>query len=179
MGFHDDSWLIVVHSRQERTCDRSEKAVLELGRVLPEVPDVAFQVLSKEITGILRKYAVGVHRIMHLDTCNTINDSGLVSHGKDVFDRSVRSKIGKGGARNQWEVRIIYCRGEVSRIDDWIVGARAKLLTTRLSYLESSSAGIKRISQIGCGLPLARSPRCGVGDVNAFAKRNLIVTLRR
>src|SRR5215467_8441288 len=135
MGFHDDSCLVVVESGQERTLDRGEKTILELGRVFPEVPDIAVPVLSKEIKGILRKYAVGVNRIMHLDTSNTINDPGIVSHCKDVFGRSVRSEIGKGGARNERKVRVIYGRGEVSRIDDWVVAAWAKLLTTLLPHL--------------------------------------------
>ena len=179
MGFHDDSCLIVVEAGQERTLDRGEKTILQLGRVLSEVPDIAFPVLSKKIKGILRKFVVGVDRIMHLDTGNTINDSGVVSHGKDVFDPSVRGEISKGCTRNERKVRVIDSRGEVFRIDDWIVAARAKLLTTCLSYLESPLAGIKRISQIGCGLFLARSPRRRVTDVNAFTKRDLIVAPRR
>src|SRR6266496_5548348 len=179
MGLHDDSCLIVVESGQERTLDRGEKTVLQLGRVLPEVPDIAFPVLSKEIKGILRKFALGVDRIMHLDTSNTTNDSGVVSHGKDVSDRSVRSEIGKGCARNERKVRVIYSGGEVSRIDRWVVAVRAEFLTTRLSHLESSLARITRISQIGCGLSLTRCPCCRVSDVNAFTERNLIGTLRR
>src|SRR5215510_11154638 len=149
MGFHDDSWLIVVDSGQERTLDRRQKTVLELGCVLPEIPNITVSVLSKEIKGILRKYIVGIDGIMHLDTCNTVNDSGIVSHSKDVFNRSVRSEIGKGCARNERKVRVINYRCEVSRIDDWVVGARSKLLTTRLPHLESPTAGIKRVSQIG------------------------------
>jgi hypothetical protein len=80
--------------------------------------------LSKEIKGIFRKFAVGEDRIMHLDTSNTINDSGVVSHGKDVFDPSARSEIGKGCARNERKVRVIYSRGEVSRMDDRVVAAQ-------------------------------------------------------
>jgi hypothetical protein len=52
-------------------------------------------------------------------------------------------------------------------------------LTTRLSHLEPSLAGIKRISQIGRGVLVARSPRCRVSDVSAFTKLNLIIALRR
>src|SRR6516162_6734823 len=107
MSFHDDSWLIVVGSGQERTLDRGNKAVLELLRVFPEVPDIAFQVLSKEIQGILSKYAVGKDRIMHLDTSNTINNSRVVSHGKDVFDPSVPTEIGKGCTQNERKVRVL------------------------------------------------------------------------
>src|SRR5207244_247322 len=96
-----------------------------------------------------------------------------------VFDRSVRGEIRKGCARNERKERVIYRRGEVTRIDHWIVAGGAKLLTTLLPHLKSPTAGIKRISQIGCGLLLARSTRCRVSDVNAFTKRNLIVTLCR
>ncbi len=179
MGFHDDSWLIVVDSGQERTLDCGKKAVLKLGRVFSEVPDIAFEILSEEIQGILRKYVVGIDRIMHLDTSNSINDSGVVSYRKDVFDDSVRGEIGKGGARNERKVRVIYSRGEVIPIDRWIVAVRAEFLTTRLSHLEPSLAGIKRISQIGRGLLVARSARCRVSDVSAFTKLNLIIALRR
>src|SRR5215831_5241391 len=107
MGFHDDSWLIVVDSGQERTLDRGEKTVLELGCVLPEIPNITVSVLSKEIKGVLRKYVVSIDGIMHLDTCDTVDDYGIVSHGKNVFNRSVRSEIGKGRARNQRKVRVI------------------------------------------------------------------------
>src|SRR5438874_10334948 len=134
MSFHDDSCLIVVDSGQERTLDRCEETILKLGCVLSEVPDIAFPILSKEINGILRKFVVCVDRIMHLDASNTINNSRVVSHSKDVSDRSARSEIGKGCARNEWKVRVIYGRGEVNRIDNWIVRARAKLLTTRPSH---------------------------------------------
>src|SRR5215472_13771236 len=142
MGFHNDSRLIVIGSGQERTFDRGDKAVLKLSRVFPEVPDIAFQVLSKKIKSIFCKYVVGIDRIMHLDTGNPINDSGIVSHRKDVFDRSALIEIGKGCTRSERKVRVIYSRGEVSRIDDWVVAARAKFLTTSLSYLNSSLAGI-------------------------------------
>src|SRR5215469_1020312 len=160
MSFHNDSRLIVVDPRQKRPLNRGEKTVVELGRVLPEVPNITFQVLSKEIKGILCKYAVGEHRIMHLDASNTINDPGVVSHGKDIFDRSVGREVRKCCARSQWKVRVIYGRGEISRIDRWIVAAGAKLLATLAAHLESPTAGIKRVSQIGCGLLLARPPRC-------------------
>jgi hypothetical protein len=155
MSFHDDSCLIVVDSGQERTLDRCEETVLKLGCVLSEVPDIAFPILSKEIKGILRKFVVCVDRIMHLDTSNTINNSRVVSHSKDVSDPSVPTEIGKGCTRSERKVRVIYGRGEVSRIDNWIVRAWAKLLTTRPSHIKSSAAGITRISQIGCGLLLA------------------------
>src|SRR5215831_4360660 len=179
MGFHNDSRLIVVDSGQERTRNRGDKTVVELGCVLPEVPDIAFQVLSKEIKGIFRKYVVGVDRIMYFDTSNPINDYGVVSYGKDVFDRSGLIEIGKGCARNERKIRVIYSGSEVSRIDGWVVTVRAEFLTTRLSHVESSLARITRISQIGRGLLLARLPRCRVSDINAFTKRNLVVTLCR
>src|SRR5919109_1373807 len=121
MGFHDDSWLIVVDSGQERACDCGDKTVVKLLRVLPEVPDIAFQVLSKKIKGIFRKYVVGIDRIMHLDTGNPINDSGIMSHRKDVFDRSALIKIGKGCTGSERKVRVIYSGGEVSWIDGRIV----------------------------------------------------------
>src|SRR5215472_252234 len=176
MGFHNDSRLIVIGSGQERTFDRGDKAVLKLSRVFPEVPDIAFQVLSKKIKSIFCKYVVGIDRIMHLDTGNTINDSGIMSHSKDVFDRSALIEIGKGCTRSERKIRVIYGGSEVSRIDGWVVTVRAEFLTTRLSHVESSLARITRISQIGRGLLLARSPRCRVSDVNAFTKRNLVVT---
>src|SRR5215475_10316955 len=179
MSFHNDSCLIVAESGQKRTVDRGKETVLKLGCVLPKVPDIALPVLSKEIKGILRKLAVCVHRIMHLDTSNTINNSGVVSHSKDVSDPSVPTEIGKGCTRSERKVRVIYGRGEVSRIDNWIVRAWAKLLTTRPSHIKSSAAGITRISQIGCGLLLACAPFCRVSDVNAFTNRNLIVASSR
>jgi hypothetical protein len=92
---------------------------------------------------------------MHDNTSNTINDYGIVSHGEDVCNRSVRGGIGKGRSRNKRKVKVIYCRSEVSRVDDWVVWAGTKLLTTLLAQLETSTAGIKRISQIGCRLILA------------------------
>src|SRR5262249_16716914 len=179
MRFHDDSCLIVAESGEERTLDGGEETVLKLGCVLPKVPDIAFPILSKKIKGILRKFVVCVDRIMHLDASNTINNSGVASHGKDVSDSAVPTEIGKGCTRNERKVRVIYGRREVSRIDNWIVRARAKLLTTRPSHIKPSTAGITRISQIGCGLLLACAPSCRVSDVNAFTNRNLIVASSR
>ena len=154
MRFHNDPCLIAVDSGQKRTFDRSKKAVLELGCVLPEVPDVAIPVLSKEIKGVFCKFAFGVNGIMHYDTSNTINNHGIVSHGEDVCNHSVRSGIGKGRSRNKRKVKVIYSRSEVTRVDDWVVWG-TKLLTTLLAQLETSTAGTKRISQIGCRLILA------------------------
>src|SRR5204862_2002363 len=162
MTSHDGPWVIVVDYLHERTLDRRKQALLKLCGVLTEIPDIAFHVLSKEIKRVLRKHAVGIDRIMHLDTSNPINGSGVVSYGKDVFDRSVRGEIGKGCARNERKVRVIYSGGEVSRIDRWVVAVRAEFLTTRLSHLESSLARIKPISQIGRGLSLAQCPCCRV-----------------
>src|SRR5215475_8889805 len=155
MGFHDDSCFIVINSGQERTVDRGDKTVVEFGCVLPEIPNISLSVLSKEIKGIFCKLAVGVDRIMYLNTTDTIDDSGFMSHGKHVSDCSVRIEVGKGCARKQWKVRIVDSRCEVTRIDDWVVRPRSKLLTTLLPHLVPSSAGIKRVSQIGFGLSLA------------------------
>src|SRR5215475_5485799 len=171
MGFHDDSCFIVINSGQERTVDRGDKTVVELGCVLPEIPNISLSVLSKKIKGIFCKLTVGEDRIMYLNTTDTINDSSFMSHGKHVSDCSVRVEVGKSCARKQWKVRIVDSRCEVTRIDDRVVGSRPKFLTTLLPHLKSSLAGIKRIGQIGFSSSLARLPRCRVNDVNAFTKR--------
>jgi hypothetical protein len=116
---HDDAGLRAVDSRFPGVACPYEASVLELERVLAQVPDVALLVLRVVVEGPLDGAAALRDRVAHDGAADAEDLLGLTGHDLVVGLGGVPAAAPEmeSGAGDERPVRVVHLRHEVGRVD--------------------------------------------------------------